>query len=490
MIKKMYNLIIKNDSKKDCFKNIIYEIAFVIFSFGLTLFALSSAITVCDYWWHVKAGEYMVQTNQVAKTGIYSWFAEDLSWTSHEWLSEIVLYLFDSKLGYFGGYLFTFIFVFLLLSLIYLTNRKILKEHFSFSIFWLILGIITLIPVSMPRPHLISFILLAFTIYILEQLRLNESSKFIWILPFIAIAWSNFHGGSSNLVYILPIIYIVGGLFEGELMRISFHRLTKRQFMKYFIAVVLGIIGITLNPHGYDMLLYPYVNAADSFMFQTISEWRSFDFKNLYDIMIGMPFILSILIILISKKNIDFIDFLLIGAFSYLTLRSMRFIIFFYIVITPILFKYLYKKNHLNKKHYGIWFMISIASLIIGISINPLLSEEKVFLNEPFPKEFIEEIKKVNPERLYNHYNLGSYLIYNDIEVFIDGRADMYSKYNYKDNYNLSNLIDDPTKIIEKYNFDAYLVLKSSPFYKYLLTQDNLHIQLENEELAFLIEKK
>ena len=53
-------------------------------------------------------------------------------------------------------------------------------------------------------------------------------------------------------------------------------------------------------------------------------------------------------------------------------------------------------------------------------------------------KDIVDIIKKENPERLFNMYDDGGDLIYNDIKVFIDGRADLYSKYNYKDYLNMS----------------------------------------------------
>ena len=56
-------------------------------------------------------------------------------------------------------------------------------------------------------------------------------------------------------------------------------------------------------------------------------------------------------------------------------------------------------------------------------------------------------------------YDYGGILIYNDIEVFIDGRADLYSKYNYKDYLDISCLRGDYPKLIEKYDFDYFLVV-------------------------------
>lgn len=69
-------------------------------------------------------------------------------------------------------------------------------------------------------------------------------------------------------------------------------------------------------------------------------------------------------------------------------------------------------------------------------------------------------------------YDYGGELIYNDISVFIDGRADLYSKYNYKDYLKISKLEGNFNKMIEKYDFDYFLVDKKYPINNYL--KDNL----------------
>jgi hypothetical protein len=83
-------------------------------------------------------------------------------------------------------------------------------------------------------------------------------------------------------------------------------------------------------------------------------------------------------------------------------------------------------------------------------------------------EELVSVLKSENPSRLFNMYDYGGELIYNDIPVFIDGRADLYTKYNYKDYLNISNLNGDYVKLIEKYNFDYFLVDKDYSINTYL----------------------
>lgn len=466
-------------------KNEIKILSILMFIVGVSILLMEKPISVCDYWWHVKAGEYIVQTGQIPKTGIFSWYGSEFPWISHEWLSEVVLYFIDFRYGVKGGFFFCLLAVVLFFTFIFACNKELFLKNIWFSLGWIIAGAISMIYFITPRPHMISFLLLIFTMYSLESLRRNPYSKKIWFLPVISCLWANFHGGSSNLPYVLGIIYLIGGSFNFSFWRVKFVKYTKSQFVKYLIAILLAMLFIFINPHGLNMFLYPYVNAADHFMFATISEWRAPDFKIISDLACFVPLFVSALILLISKDDIDGIDILLIGAFIYLSFRSVRFLILFYIVASFIIFKYI-KPTSMFEKYKGIMCLCWGMILFIGsIVTTPFLNQDFEYIEKPISQKVIEEIKKDSPKRLYNHYDLGSYLIYNDIPVFIDGRADMYSKYNYKDNHYLMFLKLNPKEIMEKYNFDAYIVPKKTSIYYYLKELENLDLIIEDEDVAF-----
>ena len=71
----------------------------------------------------------------------------------------------------------------------------------------------------------------------------------------------------------------------------------------------------------------------------------------------------------------------------------------------------------------------------------------------------------------------------------MDGRADLYSRYNLSDYSNISMLQGDYIKLIEKYNFDYYLVTKEYPINMYLHYSDDYDVILEEEDMV-LYKKK
>ena len=84
-------------------------------------------------------------------------------------------------------------------------------------------------------------------------------------------------------------------------------------------------------------------------------------------------------------------------------------------------------------------------------------------------------------------YDYGGILIYNDIKVFVDGRADLYSKYNYKDYLDMTALKGDYPKLIDKYDFDYLLVSNKQQINTYLKYSDKHELIYENKDKGFTL---
>src|ERR1044072_5921205 len=55
-----------------------------------------------DLWWHLKAGQQMIDTRSVPHTDDYSFTKQGSEWVAHEWLSEVlmaVIYRFSGLVG-------------------------------------------------------------------------------------------------------------------------------------------------------------------------------------------------------------------------------------------------------------------------------------------------------------------------------------------------------------------------------------------------------
>lgn len=478
-----------------------------IFSLSLIaiLYTFSTGISGNDFWWHVKVGEWVVENDRIPTSDIFSWYGVEINapWVAHEWLSDVIFFFIYDCAGSFGIFLLSLVSAIAMLMLLWKqTERSIQNNVLISGLFFAVFAVSTSV-FFYGRPHLFSFFLLFVELRLLYSFINNPSSKGIYFIPIIALLWSNIHGGSSNLSYLLCIAFLVVGCLKISIGCIIPQRLEKKAIIKLSVVIVLSLAAILLNPVGVKMLLYPYQNMGDDLMLAVISEWRAPDAKNLGDlILFYFPVVLMLLGFFAEHKRIKLIDLAIMGVFILLFLRSVRFIMLWYIAAPFCAFQYLpeCKIKPINPKTEKILIILCVLILAISVGASALTVMETIdddqLISTVISDDVIKEIEEINPKRLFNDYNLGETLIFNDISVFFDARADVYAYENMlADGVSLmlleqaneeSNIAYvDVEALIGKYNFDTILILKSRPLYSYLISHPEKYVcTFENPELG------
>ena len=452
----------------------------LLFIFALSLFSLSFFRIDPDYLWHIKAGEYMLQHGLLTKD-VFSWSVFSEYWMSHEWLFEIIISFLKSIFGNLHLFIYCFINTLLLLLIIYKGNKSHLQQNIIFTIIWFACSLILVFAMEC-RPHMMSNCLLALTIYFLYGLYRNEESKKIYFLPLISILWANVHGGSSNLPYLLCLLFLIAGAFQFQFSKIEAKRLTKKQVIKYVSIMFLCMISVCINLHGFKMFIYPYENMLDTTMLQNITEWRSTTLSEPSHYVYFALLLLIICIFLFSKKKIEFMDFILLGFCAYLGLKSIRFWFYTYIIMSFVVFYYVPKRKEDKGTNLCMIVLSCLLILLFVCRGNTILKPTYQYVLTSSDIKVVEEEK---PERLYNMYDYGGDLVYHDIPVFIDGRADLYGKHNYKDYLKISKLEGDYVSIIQKYDFDYFLVDEKYPISTYLKNCEDYELIYQREDVLF-----
>ncbi len=462
------------------------SLTFLIFTISFVLFMMVFMRVDSDYLWHIKAGEYMFLNHTILTHDVFSWIAIGSYWMSHEWGFEVIIYVLSLMFGKYHLFVYGFSCLLILYLILFKINIDKYNNNKLFAIIWLFAGII-FAPFMTGRPHLISNIFILLTCYFSLELFNNKDSKKIYFLPLIALFWSNIHGGSSNLVYLIPMIFLIAGVFKFNFEKVYSERLVKKQFITYLVIIIISILCISINPHGIKMIIYPYENIMNSTMVSTIIEWGSTQLSNTSHWIYFLLSFVILLIFILSKKKIRFIDGLLFLFCLVLGLKSIRFWSYTYIIMSLIVFDYIpYRKDDKGTNILSL-FVSFLLLFIFVYSFNKNIMV--VTTKKELSNKFINTIKRENPKRLYNEYGIGGELIYNDIDVFIDGRADLYSKINYDDVLTITFLTDDFKKKIKKYNFDYYVVNKGRPLYFYLKDND-LYKKIYKENDYVIYKKK
>jgi len=392
--------------------------------FLLGLFSTEVADT--DFWWHLKTGEYVLETGSLPAPDPFA-YTTDLGEESypgeervryfnltHEWLSQALWYLVYAV----GGFPLLSLWKGLLLTLTsaltaFLAWRS--TRNVTVACTAALLGAPVLLMFASDRPALLTFALVPVFVTILELWRDDGSDRWLWLLPPLAWFWANSHGGFF-------MGWVVLGCYAVE-------ALGSPRRKPLWIAAAASVAVSGLNPSGFGIIgiLAGY---RESFLTQTLIEWSR---PPLW----GPPYIFQILlygavaVALVRLRQLRIAHGLLLfafGAASLLAFRNLPLIAF----LAPWLLA-----------AYG-WPLVApklpranpamapggAAALVLAL-LGWLGAQGSLFqlraAEWKFPVEAARFIEQQNPPgRMFNTYEYGGYLIWAlgpERKTFIDGRA-------------------------------------------------------------------
>ena len=116
--------------------------------------------------------------------------------------------------------------------------------------------------------------------------------------------------------------------------------------------------------------------------------------------------------------------------------------------------------------------------------------KNRKFISDEYPVEvskYIKEKLDVDNIRLFNEYNYGSYLILEDIKVFVDSRSDLYMPEFNKDVYifeDFINLGSNYESTFKKYDITHVLLSNGNGVNNYLKFDKNYKIIYKDDHFT------
>lgn len=467
-------------------------LAILFISFSILIFMNNVVSVDYDSFFHYAAGEYINDSKSIPTYAIYSWYGleHSLPWISHEWLFDLILFHIVDIIGYSNIKLVSLILCMFIVLFLCKTTEGVRKNKCLSILLFMVFAFVLSIGMA-PRPQLFAYIL---TIALFTILNNYEQRICLWSFPLLIIIWVNVHGGSYLLAFVIYIIDLLVHCKDFSIGRIVFTKESNQRLKRRFIVLLLGITCIILNGHGLDMIVYPLTNMGDNIMQTHITEWSAPDIKSLNGMsMLSFP-VIAIGVLICTRKKIHARDFLFSAAAIYLAIRSMRFGIQAAIILLPIIIKYWDWESCITfryKEHMTIsalMMALCLSSYLLGAGISSFSTSLDLSV---FPTDkMINKVKKMNPSRLFNIYDIGGYLVYKHINVFIDGRADIYSKFNLIDAHKLEAADGDINGILGKYGFDFFLIKSDTPLSNYLKMNEKYKVEYTDEHGFELYKKR
>ena len=404
----------------------------------LGLLAMTSrSATDPDLWWHLRTGQWIVETGHVPHADPFSFTRGGSPWVSHEWLSDVLFYELWLHGG--PGALIVFSSIVTSVGFLLLYSRCPGKPHWAAAL--AVLGALASAPSWGARPQMFTFALASLLLWLLE--RAENRPRLLLFIPPLFLLWLNLHAGFA-LGPALMFAYTVGLICESMAGRAR--QETRPIVTRSLLVTLVCLALVPLNPSGVALYRYP-LNTLRSWGMRTfIVEWKSPNFHQL----LYVPFMLVILLLFVAvayshsrlRGRILLPLFLTAAA----ALDAVRHIPIFTLLAIPVIAAALpiprslpalsptpraaYLTRHLRGQAF--WYSAAMALLAVFAILRwiDLTREQPLHEAALFPEKAVAFLQAhQTSDRLFAYYDWGGYAIWkldSQYRVFADGRADLY----------------------------------------------------------------
>jgi len=403
-----------------------------------------------DLFWHLKTGKYIIENGSIPSEDVFGFETKGMEWIPFEWGWDVTIYSIYNIGGYTAIGIFRAVICTAIFAVIFLLGSRLRINLFltSFLSLLILAGALSRL---LPRPHLVSYLFIILTLYIILGYKYFDKNNFrrLWFLPGIFLIWGNFHMGVTVGILIITSFF-VSEYFKKE------NKLIRKKILFVTLAVFISLL---INPHFADTYIYAFSHTQMK-MLEEINEWKSpfssslwsYYYSLIYFLFLG----LSLFTLNFIKKEKDIFALIIFAGMVYLSVNSIRFRVDFELAMLPFIFLSM-KKFFENKiKNYSPALNISMAVLIVvGIYLSLSNKLYSSILNTKFRETGMSVNEKYYPSglakfvndnniysedaRFFNSLRSGGFLLWNinGYKNFIDTRNmndDMYFKYKKIEN--------------------------------------------------------
>jgi hypothetical protein len=367
-----------------------------------------------DFWWHLKTGQYIVENHALPVPDPFAFTTASAGQAypgeavtrhfnlTHEWLAQVLFYVVWRVTGFGGVVLFRATLLAAFCGLAGLVAwRRCAGFYRSLAAACAAAGMA--IPFALDRPYLITFLLLAATIAILEYRR------YVWLLPPLFLIWANCHGGFF-LGWLVLGAYSAEALWQrsGDARRLC-------------LVSALSVLLSGVNPNGYrilQVLLY-YRSSSQT---RNLLEWARpawFGWSEFTVLWLG-----AVLLMLWAWRRVRPVDWILFPAFAAAAFSAQRNTILVGLIAPIVIVSYFPWKRRLPALAPFAASLVLIASGMAATWGNAFQLRAAEWRYPAGAADFLLAHHVAGP--IFNTYEYGGYLIWRlwpEQRVFIDGRS-------------------------------------------------------------------
>lgn len=479
------------------------------------LLLLALPLTDPDYFWHLKAGEYIVTQRALPAGDIFSETHTGQAWVLHEWLFEVLLFGAFASAGAFGVSLLTALFVMATLVVSFTLARRLGGSH-AVAFALVICGGVVFAGGWTPRPQLVTYLLFSIYLSILAHDKYYGARRALWALPLLMVAWVNAHGG--YVIGIALVFLFTGAEWLGYRLDVARNPAYKQRLLDLSLVAVATLLASLANPEFARHWLYP-IQVLGMEANQSIQEWQSPDFHGLGPALYLLLCACFMLSYLHAKRKADLTELLVPGFFLLTGFVSRRHVPMAVLTVVPFIalacgrggtaaLAALWQDSFIGRSHArsrargkqlgpgleGVLnWMLLLTIVLVLLACQPWFKGNAAKRAAHLPAAAADYVIAHNiVGKMFNGYDDGGYLIYRlgpQRKIFIDGRVDVYGDAFFKDYQAIYFGRADWKQRFDRFGIDFAVLDKDAPIRQLLLAEGSFTEAYRDARYSVLVRR-
>jgi hypothetical protein len=416
----------------------------------------SGLLNDSDTYWQIAVGQWMLDHGALPRVDVYSFSRPGEPWISSSWLAQILYASSYNLAGWTGPVVVAAGAIAATFAL--LAHILARRMPATYAALVALAAMVLSAPHFLARPHVLAMPVMVAWAYGLMRASERRQPPSFWLLPLIAL-WANLHGGFV-FGLVLAGAFAIDALWNAEPSQ-------RKPLAMRWLAFGLGALAACcVTPYGWGSILASRRILDLGELLRLISEWAPADFSKLG------AFELTILALIagalyrgitLSPPRIALVLGLLHMALSHGRNLEIFALLLPIVVLTPVS-----RQLAMQPAWPGKVTLASVAPLVValGIATFPLAALQTYAPPKgDSPAAAVEAIKTHDLRRVLNDRALGGYLIWRQVPVFIDGRAELYGEKFTMAYYNALELKDvgQFLGLLREHQIDGLLLRPGAP---------------------------
>ncbi|KJC39303.1 membrane protein [Bradyrhizobium sp. LTSP885] len=452
--------------------------------YGLLLVTGSQLLVDSDTYWQIAIGRWILDHGAVPSVDIYSFTRAGEQWMSSSWLAQVLYAKAYDLAGWTGPVALAAICIATVCAqLTAILGRKMPATYAS---------VVALAALELStghllaRPHVLVLpVMIAWTNGLMTASERREPPSF-WLLPLIAL-WTNLHGG-----FLFGLVLV--GAFALDAMWNATSAQRPSLALRWIAFGIGALAACCVTPYGWGSILAALKILGLGELLRLIGEWMPVDFGRFGAFQLAVLALIGAALssgVRLPPPRVALVLGLLYMALSHVRNVEIFALLLPLVVLAPVATQFGLQAAGVARLRAvpAVALLAALCALTSAVAMSARIAPPAV----QSPAAAVDVLKAYNVKRVLNDLPFGGYLIWRQVPVFVDGRAELYGETFDVAYYRALQLkdVDGFIGLLRTYDIDAVLLQPSTPAVQLLdrtagwqrvYTDDNavVHVRVAN----------